>query len=55
MKTVFGKMQIKYFYQGYFNRDINSKKIIVYQLKTEQHQTSTQILLISCIYIQISS
>jgi hypothetical protein len=52
---VFGKMQIKYFYQGYFNRDINSKTIIVYPLKTEQHQTSTQILLILCTYIQISS
>jgi len=40
MKTVFGKTQIKYFYQGYFNHDINSKQIIVHQLKTEQHQTS---------------
>jgi hypothetical protein len=34
MKTMFGKTLIKSFYQGYFNHYINSKQIIVYQLKT---------------------
>jgi hypothetical protein len=47
MKIMFGKTQIKYFYQGYFNHDINSKQIIICQLKTKQRQTSTQKLLIS--------
>jgi hypothetical protein len=32
---MFGKMQIKCFYQDYFNYDINSKQIIVHQLRTE--------------------
>jgi hypothetical protein len=40
MKTMFDKTQIKYFYQGYFNHDMNSKQIIVHQLNTKQRQTS---------------
>ena len=32
---MFDKTQIKCFYQGYFNHDINSKQIIVHQLNTE--------------------
>ena len=46
MKTMFGKTLIKCFYQDCFNHYINSKQIIVNQLKTNQHQTSTHILLI---------
>jgi hypothetical protein len=42
------------FYKDYFDRDINSKQIIVYRLKTKQRQTSTHILLTSQTYIQIS-
>jgi hypothetical protein len=41
MKDAFGKTQIKYFYQGYFKHDINSKPIIDHWLKTKQSQTST--------------
>jgi len=37
---MFDKTQIKYFYQGYFNHDMNSKQIIVHQLNTKQRQTS---------------
>jgi hypothetical protein len=44
---VFSKIQIKYFYQGYFNHDVNTKQIIIHYLKTKKHQLSTQILLIS--------
>jgi len=33
MKDVFGKAQIKCFYQSYFNQYINSKQIIIHQLK----------------------
>jgi hypothetical protein len=44
---MFDKTQIKCFYQGYLNHNINSKQIIIHQLKTEQRQTSTQILLMS--------
>jgi hypothetical protein len=29
MKDILGKMQIKYFYQGYFNHDNNSKQLII--------------------------
>jgi len=29
------------FYKDYFDRDINSKQIIVYRLETKQRQTST--------------
>jgi hypothetical protein len=35
------------FLSSYFNHNDNSKQIIIYQLKTKQHQTSTQILLMS--------
>jgi hypothetical protein len=31
---MFSKTQISYFYQGYFNHDINSKQNIFHQLET---------------------
>jgi hypothetical protein len=42
---MFGKPQM--FLSSYFKHDINSRRIIVHQLKTKQHQKSTRILLIS--------
>jgi hypothetical protein len=41
---MFGKTQIIFFYQDYFNHDINSRQIVIHQLKTKQRQTSTQII-----------
>ena len=51
---MFGEMQIKYFYQSYFNHDMKSKQIIICQLKTKQRQTCMQKLLTSPTSFKIS-
>jgi hypothetical protein len=43
---VFGKTQIKCFYQAILNMISTQDKLLFIQIKTKQHQKSTRILLI---------